>query len=115
MEIRHLILKLMFVFFNFCVGSCVKCVKSKSVTNLAEIAGDAQLDAAGHPLPLVPTTEGPLGPVMVGHVDVAIAVPVIDVEAIEAGLEAEEGAVGGAVDAPVGRAAEAQTNPLEDI
>lgn len=84
-----------------------QCVKSKSVTNLAEAAADPALDAAGNPLPFplplghVPTTEGPLGPVLVGHiVEPGIrlngaAPPVIDVDAIEAGLELEEGAVGG--------------------
>ena len=85
-----------------------QCVKSKSVTNLAEAAADPALDAAGNPLPFpiplghnVPTTEGPLGPVLVGHIVEAgvrlngAALPVIDVDAIEAGLEMEEGAVGG--------------------
>lgn len=80
-------------------------MKSKSVTNLAEAAADPALDATGNPLPFplplghVPTTEGPLGPVLVGHVvDAGLhhnGAPVIDVEAIEAGLELEEGAVGG--------------------
>ncbi|XP_046440569.1 BTB/POZ domain-containing protein KCTD20-like isoform X4 [Daphnia pulex] len=83
-----------------------QCVKSKSVTNLAEAAADPALDAAGNPLlpfplPLghAPTTEGPLGPVLVGHiVETGLhhnGPPIIDVEAIEAGLEFEEGAVGG--------------------
>lgn len=81
----------------------LQCVKSKSVTNLAEAAADPALDAAGNPiafpLPLghVPTTEGPLGPVLVGHVIEAVGAVHIgagpDVEAIEA--ELEEGAVGG--------------------
>lgn len=85
-----------------------QCVKSKSVTNLAEAAADPALDAAGNPLPFplplghVPTTEGPLGPVLVGHIVEAglhhNGGPVIDVEAIEAGLELEEGAVGGVID-----------------
>jgi len=76
-----------------------QCVKSKSVTNLAEAAADPTLDASGNPIPFPqptaqPTTEGPLGPVLVGHVDGgSFFPPVIDVEAIEAGLE--EGAVGG--------------------
>lgn len=82
-------------------------MKSKSVTNLAEAAADPTLDAAGNPIPLplgalVPTTEGPLGPVLVGHiVEPGLRMngaPIIDVEAIEAGLELEEGAVGGIVD-----------------
>jgi len=77
------------------------------VTNLAEAAADPTLDAAGNPIllplgALVPTTEGPLGPVLVGHiVEPGLRMngaPVIDVEAIEAGLELEEGAVGGIVD-----------------
>lgn len=90
---------------NFLLSVILQCVKSKSVTNLAEAAADPALDAAGNPLPLplgahVPTTEGPLGPVLVGHIVEAGlrmngAPPVIDVEAIEAGLELEEGAVGG--------------------
>jgi len=76
-----------------------QCVKSKSVTNLAEAAADPTLDASGNPIPFQqpaaqPTTEGPLGPVLVGHVENgSFFPPVIDVEAIEAGLE--EGAVGG--------------------
>jgi len=76
-----------------------QCVKSKSVTNLAEAAADPTLDASGNPilfqqLAAQPTTEGPLGPVLVGHVDGgSFFPPIIDVEAIEAGLE--EGAVGG--------------------
>lgn len=75
------------------------------MTNLAEAAADPALDAAGNPLPFplplghVPTTEGPLGPVLVGHIVEAglhhNGVPIIDVEAIEAGLDLEEGAVGG--------------------
>jgi BTB/POZ domain-containing protein 10 len=84
----------------------LQCVKSKSVTNLAEAAADPALDAAGNPLlpfplplGLAPTTEGPLGPVLVGHiVETGLhhnGPPIIDVEAIEAGLEFEEGAVGG--------------------
>ncbi len=78
------------------------------MTNLAEAAADPALDAAGNPLPFplplghVPTTEGPLGPVLVGHIVEAglhhNGGPVIDVEAIEAGLELEEGAVGGVID-----------------
>ena len=74
------------------------------MTNLAEAAADPALDAAGNPLPFplplgqhVPTTEGPLGPVLVGHVVEAVGAVSIaggpDVEAIEA--ELEEGAVGG--------------------
>ena len=86
-------------------------MKSKSVTNLAEAAADPTLDAAGNPIllplgALVPTTEGPLGPVLVGHiVEPGLRMngaPVIDVEAIEAGLELEEGAVGGIVDLYMG-------------
>ena len=66
-------------------------MKSKSVTNLAEAAADPTLDAAGNPIllplgALVPTTEGPLGPVLVGHiVEPRLHVngaPVIDVGAI---------------------------------
>lgn len=77
------------------------------MTNLAEAAADPTLDAAGNPIllplgALVPTTEGPLGPVLVGHIVEPTlrmnGAPVIDVEAIEAGLELEEGAVGGIVD-----------------
>ena len=84
-------------------------MKSKSVTNLAEAAADPALDATGNPillpLPLVqPTTEGPLGPVLGGHVvDIGLSLPpVIDVDAIEAGLDLEEGAVGG-IDASLAR------------
>jgi len=83
-----------------------QCVKSKSVTNLAEAAADPALDASGNPILFSqpstlsqPTTEGPLGPVLVGQVEInALNMnlpPVIDVEAIEAGLDLEEGAVGG--------------------
>jgi len=76
-----------------------QCVKSKSNPNLAEAAADPALDAAGNPLPLVPTTEGPLGPVIVGLAEATLnvqAAAVIDVEAIEAGVDIEElGAVGG--------------------
>lgn len=78
-----------------------QCVKSKSVTNLAEAAADPALDAAGNPIPMplgghVPTTEGPLGPVLVGHIIEGVGAMGVgpDVEAIEA--ELEEGAVGGA-------------------
>lgn len=69
------------------------------MTNLAEAAADPALDAAGNPLPFplplvhAPTTEGPLGPVLVGHVSDGAATAGPDVEAIEA--ELEEGAVGG--------------------
>lgn len=85
----------------------LQCVKSKSVTNLAEAAADPA-PVEGNSLPflplthhhhhILPTTEGPNGPVLVGHTVELIGLPpapVIDVEAIEAGLELEEGAVGG--------------------
>ena len=91
-----------------------QCVKSKSVTNLAEAAADPSADgnASGSSLPFIPlthhhhilpTTEGPLGPVvLVSHTIESLPppAPVIDVEAIEAGLELEEGAVGGSVGIP---------------
>ena len=89
----------------FCLFS--QCVKSKSVTNLAEAAADPTPVEGGNSLPflplthhhhILPTTEGPNGPVLVGHTVELVGLPpapVIDVLAIEAGLELEEGAVGG--------------------
>ena len=86
----------------------MQCVKSKSVTNLAEAAADPAPVEGGNSLPflpltnhhhhILPTTEGPNGPVLVGHTVELVGLPpapVIDVEAIDAGLELEEGAVGG--------------------
>lgn len=82
-----------------------QCVKSKSTTNLAELATDGAslLDAAGQALLPLSATEGPLGPVVVGLGELALngvqaqAQAGLDIDAIEtSGQDADElGAVGG--------------------
>lgn len=84
---------------------CLQCVKSKSTTNLAELATDGAslLDAAGQALLPLSATEGPLGPVVVGLGELALngvqaqAQAGLDIDAIEtSGQDADElGAVGG--------------------